>query len=301
MKTSLQSSLTRLKPYIEKNHIEAYRLYNSEEFPLAIDIYKDKAVVHMFDQIPDDMIEEIEVELKKLLKITEFFYKDRSARSAGKAKGEPEHKEIIIEENGHKFLINLSDYLDTGLFLDHRETRKFIESRSKDKIVLNTFAYTGSFSIYAAAGGAEKTYSVDLSKTYCEWIKKNLALNELPEEKNWVYKMDTLEFFRYAKRKKLAFDIIIIDPPTFSKNKGDTFSVARDYPALLNAALEVLRPKGFIIFSNNCRDFVLDSRKLSPCKISEEKKWIAPDFANANLHRCWMIEKINFSAYLECD
>lgn len=290
MKQALQNSLARLKPYIEENHIEAYRLYNSEEFPLAIDIYKDKAVIHMFADIPEDMIEEIEVELKILLNITEFFYKDRSGRGAGKPEGIPEQKEITVEENGHKFLINLSDYLDTGLFLDHRETRKFVESKSKDKIVLNTFAYTGSFSIYAAAGGATKTYSVDLSKTYCEWIKKNLALNNLPEEKNWVYKMDTLEFFRYAKRKKLDFDIIIIDPPTFSKNKGDTFSVARDYPALLNAALEVLRPEGFIIFSNNCRDFIMDKKKLLPCKIREEEQWIAPDFSNANLHRCWFIQ-----------
>lgn len=290
MKSALQSSLTRLKPYLEKNDLEANRLYNCEEFPLAIDIYKDKAVIHMFDHIPEDMIEEIEIELKNLLKITEFFYKDRSARSAGSAAGHIEHKEITVEEYGHKFLINLSDYLDTGLFLDHRETRHHIESLSKDKIVLNTFAYTGSFSIYAAAGGATKTYSVDLSKTYCEWIKKNLALNGLSPEKNWVYKMDTLEFFRYAKRKKLDFDIIIIDPPTFSKNKGDTFSVARDYPALLNAALELLRPNGFIIFSNNCRDFMMDKKKLLPCKITEETKWIAPDFANANLHRCWVIK-----------
>ncbi len=288
---NLQSSLEHLKPYLEKNKIEAYRLYNCEEFPLAIDIYKDKAVIHMFAEIPADMIEEIEVELKSLLQITEFFYKDRSGRGAGSAAGGIEQKELTVEEYGHKFLLNLSDYLDTGLFLDHRETRSYIESLSKDKIVLNTFAYTGSFSIYAAAGGATKTHSVDLSKTYCEWIKKNLALNAQSEEKNWVYKMDTLEFFRYAKRKKLDFDIIIIDPPTFSKNKGDTFSVARDYPALLNAALELLRPDGFIIFSNNCRDFMMDKKKLLPCKITEETKWIAPDFANANLHRCWIIRK----------
>ena len=142
MKSALQASLARLKPYLEKNQIEAYRLYNCEEFPLAIDIYKDKAVIHMFADIPADMIEEIEAELKDLLQITEFFYKDRSGRGAGVPAGESPKVETTVEEYGHKFLLNLSDYLDTGLFLDHRETRHYIESMCKDKIVLNTFAYT---------------------------------------------------------------------------------------------------------------------------------------------------------------
>lgn len=283
----LKNSLARLKPYLEKNRIEAYRLYNCEDFPVAIDIYKKHAVIHLFDSISDEKKVEIESALKAL-DIDDFFYKNRAARGAGTPL-KAGHKEITIEEHGHKFLINLSDYLDTGLFLDHRETRKFIESKSKNKIMLNTFAYTGSFTIYAASGGATKTYSVDLSKTYCEWIKKNLSLNNLPTEKNWIYKMDTLEFFRYAKRKNLAFDIIIIDPPTFSKNKSATFSVARDYPALLNAALELLNPKGFILFSNNCRDFFIDKNLLQPCRVREEKHWVAPDFVNINPHKCFLI------------
>ena len=265
---------------------EATRILRNAD--VAVDLYKDMAIVHVFGKMPDRAT--LEAQLRKKHPISEFFYKDRRGKGAGQAEA-TEHREIIITENGHKFLINLSDYLDTGLFLDHRETRKWIETQSRGKNVLNTFAYTGSFSVYAAAGGAEKTTSVDLSKTYCEWIKKNLALNGLPEEKNWVYKMDTLEFLRYAKRKNLRYDIIIIDPPTFSKNKGHTFSVERDYPTLINSALELLSPDGFILFSNNCTSFHLYRSRLSPRTVKEVTNLKAPDFEGHFTHWCYLIRK----------
>jgi 23S rRNA G2069 N7-methylase RlmK/C1962 C5-methylase RlmI len=156
-------------------------------------------------------------------------------------------------------------------------------------VVLNTFAYTGSFSVYAAKGGAKKTYSVDLSGTYCEWIRKNLRLNDLPDDKNWIYKMDTMEFFKYAKKKKLVFDIIIIDPPTFSKNKSKSFSVQKDHPLLLNAALEVLSPDGFILFSNNYREFNFKKEALSPCDLQVKTDTIPPDFPGVQPHHCWLL------------
>ncbi|MFA6529220.1 MAG: class I SAM-dependent methyltransferase, partial [Candidatus Gracilibacteria bacterium] len=198
----LESSLQHLSPYLEKNNLEAYRLYNNthREFPIAIDIYKDNAVIHIFDIIPFELAQELEEELQTLLGIRDFFYKNRTRQDVSIPKSSA-RKEITVQEYGNFFSINLSDYLDTGLFLDHRETRKWIASQGQNKIILNTFAYTGSFTIYAAKAGATKTYSVDLSKTYCEWIKENLSINNLEPEKNWVYKMDTLEFFRYAKKK----------------------------------------------------------------------------------------------------
>jgi 23S rRNA G2069 N7-methylase RlmK/C1962 C5-methylase RlmI len=280
----IRESYERLKPYLEKNNIEAYRLYRDNA--VAVDIYKDNAVIHAFGEIPIG----IEDEILKCVPVKEFFYKNRTGKGAGEPV-EAEHKEDVVTEYGHKFLVNLSDYLDVGLFLDHRETRKWVASKSKDKIVLNTFAYTGSFSIYSAIAGAAKTYTVDLSRTYCDWVKKNLALNNLPEEKNWVYKMDTLEFFRYAKRKNLVFDIIIIDPPTFSKNKGDTFSVERDYPALINGALDVLSPTGFIVFSNNCKTFHFDQKRVQPCKVRQTSEFIPPDFDGVFSHHCFIVEK----------
>lgn len=265
---------------------QAYRLLSTPN--IIVDVYKDNAVIHVFGRMPD--LQKFEASIRKRVPVKDFFYKDRSEKSAGEAMKSP-HKEIFVEENGHRFLINLSDYLDTGLFLDHRDTRHWIESQSKAKVVLNTFAYTGSFTVYAAAGGANKTYSVDLSKTYCEWIKKNLALNGLPLDKNWIFKMDTLEFFKYAKKKGLSFDVIIIDPPTFSKNKGGTFSVERDHPRLLNEALELLNKGGFILFSNNCQGFRLQKEKLHPCRVRPFN--LTPeDFKGTQPHHCFLIEKM---------
>jgi len=295
--------LKRQKP-LKDTGLEAYRLLDVGEsiLQIAVDIYNDNAVIHLFG--PFHSLSELEVTLRQLLNIKHFFYKNRTKNDSSlradvvlskndlKLPQSPQ-KELIIREYGHKFWCNLSDYLDTGLFLDHRETRKWIQNESKNKTVLNTFAYTGSFSIYAAKGGAQKTYSVDLSKTYCDWIKKNLELNKLPADRNWVYKMDTREFFQYAKRKNLKFDIIIIDPPSFSRNKGSSFSVQKDHPQLINDALEILNPKGFILFSNNKQDFRLHKEKLSPCIIQNiQRQTIPEDFTNRNAHYCFVIKNI---------
>lgn len=290
--------------YIHKNHLEAFRLIDNGEspaFPCAIDIYKDNAVVHVFGSTPVVKLREMEQTIHQLLNIKNFFYKNRTAQKSDVniEAIQKDHihqacpKNIIIEEYGNIFECNLEDYLDTGIFLDHRETRKWIQQQSKNKIVLNTFAYTGSFSIYAANGGAQKTYSVDLSKTYTEWIKRNLELNHLPLEKNWVYKMDTREFFKYAARKDLRFDIIVIDPPSFSRNKGNSFSVQKDHPELINAALEVLNPKGFILFSNNKQDFRIQQEKLTPCTIQNiQRQTIPGDYNNKNAHYCFVIRPL---------
>jgi 23S rRNA (cytosine1962-C5)-methyltransferase len=257
--------------------------------PLAVDIYQDNAVVHVFSSVAPEVFIDLEQVLKEILQVNNFFYKNHSKEDINITVSPP--KKIVQEEYGNRFLINLSDYLDTGLFLDHRETRKWIAGQSRNKTLLNTFAYSGSFTVYAAGAGALKTCSVDISSVYCEWIKENLALNNLPPEKNWVYKMDSIEFFQYAKKKKLEFDIIIIDPPTFSKNKGKSFSVQKDHPRLINGALEVLSPSGFILFSNNYREFRMSQKDLSPCSISENLNTIPPDFSGTQPHRCFVIKK----------
>lgn len=287
----LQSCLQKRADYLRKNNIEAYRLLDNYEsqLRLIVDIYKDNAVIHVLEYTDAEILKELETALRaEPFAVKNFFYKNRTKEDLQLPKSLP--KEIVVQEYGHKFLCNLSDYLDTGLFLDHRETRKWIAEQASGKIVLNTFAYTGSFSIYAAKAGAAKTYSVDLSKTYCDWIKKNLSLNELPEDRNWVYKMDTLEFFKYAKRKNLRFDIIIIDPPSFSRNKGKSFSVQKDHPALINGALELLAHDGFILFSNNKQEFKLLDRKLTSCKIENiQARTIPADFPEAPPHECFLI------------
>lgn len=264
--------------------ISAFRLINREEWrlPLAVDIYllttnsgEKKATVILYcyaerayKKLDFDFIEEqiricvdefllikkvkCEIELKikdRFKKVQEF--KATLGEASGKYEG-------FTEEAGAKFWINTEDYLDTGLFLDHRTSRLNIRELATNKRVLNLFAYTGAFSVQAAFGGASQTFSVDLSKKYCEWARDNLELNNFSSDKNWVIKMDTFEFFNYAKRKQLVFDLIIIDPPTFSKNKGSNFSVQRDHLKLLNLAAELLAPEGKILFSNNCLSFLLD-------------------------------------------
>lgn len=287
----LTANFKKRDPYLKQNNIEAYRLLSpSQKFPLAIDIYKDNAVIQVFSPMAKEFFKEIEKALNKILSIINVFYKNRTKLKIDLP--QTFHKEIDIHEYGHTFHINLSDYVDAGLFLDHRETRRFIEKQSKGKKVLNTFAYTGSFSIYGAAGGALLTHSVDLSKTYCEWIKKNLAQNQLSPEKNWVYKMDIREYFNYALRKKLFFDIIIIDPPTFSRNKGHSFSVQKDHPVLINGALKILAPGGFILFSTNYREFRYSTKQARECRIEEiTKKTIPPDFEGTIPHRTFLIKK----------
>jgi 23S rRNA (cytosine1962-C5)-methyltransferase len=283
-------NLAEIRPYLLKNKISAYRILKNTSFlPLQVDIYQDNAVVHVFELTALPSLTVLEGTLKELAGIKYFFYKKHSKENFILPESKP--RKIIQEEYGHKFLINLSDYLDTGLFLDHRETRKWIAGQSRNKIVLNTFAYTGSFSVYAAAAGAVRTFSVDISRVYCEWIKENLSLNNLPPADNWVSKMDTLEFFQYAKKKFLIFDIIIIDPPTFSKNKGESFSVQEDHPKFINAALELLSPSGFILFSNNYREFRMLQKELQPCLIKENVDLIPPDCFGSLPHRSFIISK----------
>lgn len=305
---ALEGNLKALRSYISKNSIEAYRVLNFPSgIPVAVDIYKDNAVIHVFDALNEDMRKNLEESLKREVGVQYLFYKNRTKENIQLPKSAP--KEIIINEYGNKFLINLSDYmgapvgrinclaelrlglLDTGIFLDHRETRKWIGSLARGKAVLNTFAYTGSFSVYAAQGGAKLTHSVDLSKTYCEWTKKNFELNNMDLKQNWVLKMDTREYFKYARKKHLAFDIIIIDPPTFSRNKGASFSVQKDHPELINEALSLLNPGGFILFSNNYTEFSLQENKLNPCEARPKSDTLPPDFEGSHAHRCFIITK----------
>ena len=149
----MEQEFSKRKKYVANAKLEAFRLYDraSLELPLAIDIYKDNAVVHVFGYVAGTVLREVEKSIERLLPVKNFFYKNRTKSDLHLPQSD--HKDLVIEEYGHKFSCNLSDYLDTGLFLDHRETRKWIAEESKGKTVLNTFAYTGSFSVYAVLSG----------------------------------------------------------------------------------------------------------------------------------------------------
>ena len=169
----------------------------------------------------------------------------------------------MAHEGGLQFEVNLSDYLDTGLFLDHRITRGMVRELAAGKRFLNLFAYTGAFTVYAAAGGAASTVSVDLSNTYLDWAQRNLALNGLAGPQHQFVRDDALGFLQ-SRGRRAAFDLAVVDPPTFSNSKRleDFWDVQRDHVELLNRLAELMSPGGIVFFSTNFRRFKLAEAEL---------------------------------------
>ncbi len=198
---------------------------------------------------------------------------------------------LEVGEGGLKFLVNLRDYLDTGLFLDHRPLRARVREMSRGKRFLNLFCYTGSVSVYAAAGGAIETTSVDLSQTYLNWAARNLALNDFDESQHKLVWADAVG---YLQSHSAMYDLIFVDPPTFSNSKrADDFDVQRDHGRLLTLCGERLLPDGTILFSNNFRRFKLDEMALSGFTIRDISASTIPfDFErNSRIHRAWELRK----------
>jgi 23S rRNA (cytosine1962-C5)-methyltransferase len=222
--------------------------------------------------------------------------------------------EFVVEENQLKFIVNLSDYLDTGLFLDHRITRQMVREQSAGKKVLNLFAYTGSFSVYAAAGlsavassdamgygrrlsakgeGAHEVVTVDLSNTYLKWAQRNMELNGFIDPSK--YQFIQADVMQYLKTMTPAYyDIIIMDPPTFSNSKrmSDFLDIQRDHVELINDCLFGLKPGGVLYFSTNFRKFILDKEKIKASAIKDiTKATTSFDFEGKNSRLCYSIIK----------
>ncbi|MBA2729067.1 MAG: class I SAM-dependent methyltransferase, partial [Parachlamydiaceae bacterium] len=198
---------------------------------------------------------------------------------------------FIVFEYGTKFKVNLVDYLDTGLFLDHRETRQRVAALSKGKRLLNLFAYSCAFSVQAAIRGAKFTKSVDLSNTYTEWGKENFLLNGLPLSQNEVIRADCLKFLDEELLKGEKYDIIIIDPPTMSRSKkmDQTFDIQLDHVKFLSTAIKLLAPSGIIFFSTNSRRFKFELEHFDNCQIKEISSKTIPQEFGQKIHRCWTI------------
>jgi 23S rRNA (guanine2445-N2)-methyltransferase / 23S rRNA (guanine2069-N7)-methyltransferase len=199
---------------------------------------------------------------------------------------------LVVEEGGLRFLVNLRDRIDTGLFLDHRLVRARLRELSRGCDVLNLFAYTGTASVYAAAGGARSTTSVDLSQSYLEWASRNLVLNGFDGSAHVLARADAVTFLAESRAR---FGLIYVDPPTFSNSKraGD-FDVQRDHVGLLDACARRLRDDGVIVFSNNFRRFKLDVDALSRTFAIEDvsRASIPADFARRpHIHGCWLLRK----------
>jgi 23S rRNA (cytosine1962-C5)-methyltransferase len=198
-----------------------------------------------------------------------------------------------VQESGLLFLINPFDYLDTGLFLDHRITRQWIKMEARNRRVLNLFAYTGSFSVYAAAGHASKVTTVDMSNTYLQWAKKNMQLNGFTSVKKYEYiRADILEWIFTIPPS--SYDLVIFDPPTFSNSKKMLLSwdVQRDHVRLIHCIRKILTPGGILFFSNNYQKFKWNEKEILGFESMEEvtHKSIPEDFDKSKPHCCFKLK-----------
>jgi 23S rRNA G2069 N7-methylase RlmK/C1962 C5-methylase RlmI len=201
-----------------------------------------------------------------------------------------QRRELIVHEAGCKFLVNLSDYLDTGLFLDHRVTRSLVRGEARGKRFLNLFAYTGAFTVQAAAGGAQSTTTVDLSNTYLRWAKRNLQLNGFTGKRHRLVRDDARKFLEYHPPEP-AYDLAVVDPPTFSRSKklDRDWDIQRDHAELLNRLLRLMAPDGVIYFSTNFRRFHLAADEIRAEVREITRQTLPPDFRESRIHRCWRI------------
>lgn len=202
-------------------------------------------------------------------------------------------EDFVVHEGGLLFLVNLQAHLDTGLFLDHRLTRARVRDLAKGRRMLNLFAYTGSFSVYAAAGGAASTLSVDMSNTYLVWAGRNLRLNGLETPQHARVRADVFTWLRAAEGEGQRFDLAVLDPPSFSHSKKmlGVLDVQRDHVWLIRQTLRLLSPGGLLLFSTNLRDFALDEGIAGHKGCREITAETVPeDFSRRRPHRAWLIE-----------
>lgn len=289
-----------------KQSVSCYRVYAVDlpEFPFIIDVYKDCVYVAEYKSKHKLSEQEYSDWLSTSLQIIQTVFdlpkENIFLKLRERQKGEQQYdklhqhkQERIVQENGLSFIVNLSDYLDTGLFLDHRITRKMVQEMAANKSVLNLFAYTGSFSVYAAAGNASKITTVDMSNTYCTWAKRNFSYNKLYDEsKHTFVREDVIEYIKEIPSN--SYDIIILDPPTFSNSKKmkSILDIQQNHVSLINRCLDILKENGILIFSNNYRNFVLDAEHIKSNKIKDITKQTTPFDFEGRLYRvCFRIEK----------
>jgi len=304
----LRKNLRKLGKWAQQNRISCYRLYDADlpEYSVAVDVYQgEKTWVHVQEYESPKTIDAhkanqrlagLMAEIPLVLNIPSqqvFLKIRRKQRSTDQYEKLGDSQQFyVIEEGGCRFWVNFADYLDTGLFLDHRPMRLRIQREAKGQRFLNLFAYTASASIHAAKGGARSTLSVDMSNTYLDWAKRNFDLNGIQGDHKLV-RADCLQWLEQQSKnpQKPQFDLIFLDPPTFSNSKkmADVFDVQTQHVDLLNQASRLLAPGGTLYFSTNFRRFRLDHEALAHLKIEDiSASTIDADFArDQKIHYCW--------------
>ncbi len=296
----IRKNARHLGKWARREQVTCWRVYDRDipELPITVDTYEGALVINDFRHLDehgergggDAWLDDAAHAAREAMRATEVFVKQRQPlqHREGQQYERMSDEDVrrTVREGGHLFRVNLSGYVDTGLFLDHRITRARVAAEP-GATMLNLFAYTGSFSVYAAAAG-KRTTTVDLSKTYLDWAELNLGLNQLTSE---IVHSDVREFLAAAKRAGRTWDVIVCDPPTFSTSKrmDYTWDVQRDHPALLDDVLAVWSGTGAVWFSTNKRKFKLEWSPRRGTLTDETRATIPPDFRDQRVHHAYRV------------
>ena len=309
----LRKNLKSMQDWARRQNVDCYRIYDADmpEYAFAIDQYSngeaDRWVV-VQEYAPPKTIEPRAARQRRNealaviphelgLADDRLFIRERRQQKDGTQyeKLDNEREYHIVREQPYRFAVNFTDYLDTGLFLDHRLTRRYVGELARGKRFLNLFAYTGTATVYAAGGGAASSTTVDMSRTYLDWAKRNLALNDLAGPEHGFVQADCLAWLQEQRDKPRRWDLMFIDPPTHSRSKRmeQDFDVQRDHVQLLTLAAELLTPDGTIVFSNNYTRFRLDRDGLAAFEIEDiGRRTLPKDFErNPRIHACYVLRR----------
>jgi 23S rRNA (guanine2445-N2)-methyltransferase / 23S rRNA (guanine2069-N7)-methyltransferase len=305
----LRKNLKRLETWAEREHIDCFRAYDADmpEYAFAIDLYgRGARHVYVQEYAPPKTVDQESARERRreamsvLPEVLGVPISQVHSRVRKPQKGDEQYEKRdaqaqrhAVQEGGLKFWVNFRDYLDTGLFLDHRILRGLLRGWAKESDFLNLFCYTGSATVYAAAGGARSTTSVDLSNTYLDWAHENLVLNGFGGAEHELYRADCLQWLEEQEAAGARFDLIFVDPPTFSNSKRmeGVLDVQRDHVGMIRRSLKLLRPSGRLVFSTNYTRFKLDADALADLDIDDiSAQTIPKDFErHTRIHRCYVI------------
>ena len=306
----LRKNLQRLDPWAAREHIDCFRVYDADmpEYAFAIDLYgRESRHVYVQEYAPPKSVNQESARERRrealavLPEVLGVPLPQVHTRVRKPQKGAEQYEKRdsaaerhAVQEGGLKFWVNFRDYLDTGLFLDHRIVRAMLRDWAKDADFLNLFCYTGSATVYAAAGGARSTTGVDLSNTYLDWAHENLLLNGFRGDNHELYRDDCLAWLEEQEPRGARFDLIFLDPPTFSNSKRmeGVLDVQRDHVGMIRRSLKLLRPAGRLVFSTNYTRFKLDEKALADLAIEDISTATVPkDFErHARIHKCFVVQ-----------
>ena len=306
----LRKNLQRLDPWAAREHIDCFRVYDADmpEYAFAIDLYgRESRHVYVQEYAPPKSVNQESARERRrealavLPEVLSVPLPQVHTRVRKPQKGAEQYEKRdsaaerhAVQEGGLKFWVNFRDYLDTGLFLDHRIVRAMLRDWAKGADFLNLFCYTGSATVYAAAGGARSTTGVDLSNTYLDWAHENLLLNGFRGDNHELYRADCLAWLEEQEPRGARFDLVFLDPPTFSNSKRmeGVLDVQRDHVGMIRRSLKLLRPAGRLVFSTNYTRFKLDERALEDLAIEDISAASVPkDFErHARIHKCFVVQ-----------